>query len=87
MRYGNINNFVEAPLVTTVSSPLVMSMTGNGGNNHIYRFFITDCGMTWCYSEAVGQTDTRTSASYQLEAGQWEITATMDVQNLILVSL
>ena len=76
---------MEAPLFAIIS-PLVMSMARNG-DDYNYRFFIDDCGMTWCYSEAVGQTDRNTTVSYQLEAGLWEITTLMDVQNLILVSL
>lgn len=82
LRYGNIDNFVEPPLFTT----LVMSMTRNG-NDNTYRFFIERCDTTWCYSHAVSQTNTTTIASYPLEAGLWEISALMNVQNLVLVSL
>lgn len=57
------------------------------GDEYTYRFFIDSCNMMWCYCKAVGQTDATTIANYQLEAGLWEISALMNLQNLILVSL
>jgi len=83
LRYVNVNDVIEAPLFTT----LEMSTTVARNNNaYSYRFFIEGCDMVWCYSLAVDRTDTNAIASYQLEAGQWEIRATMNVQNLLLVS-
>ena len=84
LRYGNINNFIEAPLFTVTS--LVMSMVRNG-NEHANRFFIDGCDMVWCYSQAVGRADTTTVVSYELEAGLWEIRALMNLSNILLVSL
>ena len=81
LRYGNTNDSIEAPLFTG----LVMSLNRNGNSNS-YRFFIESCNMAWCYSQAVGVTDTTTVANYPLEAGLWEINALMNVQNLLLVS-
>ena len=84
LRYGNSNNFIEAPLVTVTS--VVMSMARNG-SEYAYRFFIDGCDMAWCYSQAVGTADTTTVVSYQLAAGLWEISALMNLQNILLVSL
>ena len=82
LRYGNANDTIEAPLFTG----LVMSLNRNG-NRNTYRFFIESCNMAWCYSQAVGVTDTSTAASHPLEAGLWELSALMNVENLLLVSL
>lgn len=73
---------MEAPLFTTLSMDVTMN-----DNQFTYRFFIESCNTVWCYSQAVGLSDTTTVAAYQLEAGPWRISGLMNIQNLILVSL
>lgn len=84
LRYANVNDTMEAPLFTT----LVMSATITRNNSaYAYRFFIEGCDMVWCYSQAVDIANPTTPANYQLDAGSWEISSTMSVDNLLLVSL